>query len=61
MSEDLNRSSHTGDKLDGPLDVPEGSGTPLSPGWNMLFTLPTYVHFVGVLQVDSLEGSSRKC
>ena len=34
---DPNRSSYTGDKLDGPPDVPEGSGTPLSSSWRYAF------------------------
>ena len=35
-SRDLNSSSHTGG-LDGPQDVPEGNGTPLSPSWRYAF------------------------
>ena len=34
---DPNTSSHTGIKLDGPPDVPEGSGIPLSPSWRYAF------------------------
>ena len=55
MLRDPNSSSHTGDKLDRTPDVPEGSGTALSPSWRCAFCTPCRCTFSW-----SQEGSSWK-
>ena len=37
MLRDPNSSSHTGDRLDGSQDAPEGSETPYRPDWMFAF------------------------